>query len=84
MLEPSATLRTRANKPTAHRLPCAGLPVHRPAVPSARLQGPDPERREFSQAGAAGRDDDSGPFPCPVIAGPVSFTLCVNEARSAN
>ncbi len=36
------------------------------------------------QAGAAGGDDDSDPFPCPGIAGPDSFTLRVNEARLTN
>ena len=36
------------------------------------------------QAGDAGRDDDRGPFPCPGIAGLVSFTLRVNEARLTN
>jgi hypothetical protein len=28
--------------------------------------------------------DDSGPFPCPGIAGSVSFTLRVNDARLTN
>ena len=36
------------------------------------------------QAGDAGGDDDSGRFPCPGIAGPVSFALRVKEARLAN
>jgi hypothetical protein len=36
------------------------------------------------QAGGAGVDDDSGPFPCPGIAGVVSFTLRVNDARLTN
>jgi len=40
--------------------------------------------RELEQAGEAGRSDDSGPFPCPGLAGLVSFTLCVNEARLTN
>ena len=37
-----------------------------------------------SQAGGAGVDDDSGPFPCPWSAGLVSFTLRVNDARLTN
>jgi hypothetical protein len=36
------------------------------------------------QAGAACGDDDSGPFPCPGIAGWGSFTLRVNDARLTN
>jgi hypothetical protein len=36
------------------------------------------------QAGVAGVDDDSGPFPCPGIAALPSFTLRVNEARLTN
>ena len=39
---------------------------------------------QHSQAGNAGVNDDSGPFPCPGIAGLGSFTLRVNEARLAN
>jgi hypothetical protein len=37
-----------------------------------------------NQAGRAGVDDASGPFPCPGIAGIVSFTLRVNDARLTN
>ena len=37
------------------------------AAPSSRCRQP-------SQAGVAGVDHDSGPFPCPGIAGLVSFT----------
>ena len=36
------------------------------------------------QAGVAGGGDESGPVPCPWIAGLVSFTLRVNEARLSN
>ena len=36
------------------------------------------------QAGVAGGDDDSGPFPCLGIAGLGSFTLRVNDARLTN
>ena len=47
------------------------------AAPSSRCRQP-------CQAGAAGGDDDSGPFPCPGIAGLGSFTLRVNDARLTN
>ena len=47
------------------------------------LTGGHPSRKH-EQAGVAGVDDDSGPFPCPGIAGLISFTLRVNEARLAN
>jgi len=40
--------------------------------------------RQHSQASDAGGDDESGPFPCPGIAGPDSFTLRVNEALFAH
>ena len=43
-----------------------------------------PSLTQRGQADGAGRTDDSGPIPCPGIAGPDSFTLRVNEARLAN
>ena len=43
-----------------------------------------PSLTQYGQAGGAGWIDGSGPFPCPGIAGPDSFTLRVNEARLAN
>ena len=43
-----------------------------------------PSLTQHGQAGGAGWIDGSGPFPCPGIAGPVSFTLRVHEARLAN
>jgi len=42
------------------------------------------EAEQPGQAGVAGGDDDSGPFPCPGIAGLGSFTLRVNDARLTN
>ena len=51
--------------------------------PSRPLTGGHPSR-EHGKAGGAGRDHDSGSFPCPGSADPDSFTLRVNEARLAN
>lgn len=56
---------------------------HRLPPPSRPLTGCHPSR-EHGKAGGAGRDHDSGPFPCPGIAGSDSLTLRVNEARLAN
>ena len=56
--------------------------------PMSKAQRLAPDGRssltQHGQAGVAGGDDDSGPFPCPGIAGLGSFTLCVNDARLAN
>jgi hypothetical protein len=43
-----------------------------------------PSLAQHGLAGCAGGDHDGGPFPRPWLAGPVSFTLRVNEARLAN
>jgi len=52
-------------------------------MPRSRLRlHRDAEQQD--QAGGAGVDDDSGPFPCPGIACVVSFTLRVNDARLTN
>jgi hypothetical protein len=58
---------------------------------SSRCQRPQrlapdglPSLTQHGQAGGAGRDDHSGPFPCPGTAGLVSFPLRVNETRLAN
>jgi len=46
------------------------------------LTGCHPSRNTVRQALPA--ESRGGPFPCPGIAGPDSFTLRVNEARLAN
>jgi hypothetical protein len=43
-----------------------------------------PTPRGHDQAGEGGRDDASGPFPCPGIAGSDSFPLRENDARWTN
>ena len=52
----------------------------------AQRLAPDgrPSLTQHGQAGDAGGDDDSGPFPCPGITGLGSFTLRVNDARLTN
>jgi len=61
-------------------LRCASSRCQWPSV--SPLTGCHPA--QFGQAGDAGKADDSGPFPCPGIAGLGSFTLRVNDARSTN
>jgi hypothetical protein len=46
------------------------------------LTGCRPSRNTFRPALPA--ESRGGPFPCPGIVGPDSFTLRVNEARLAN
>ena len=53
---------------------------HRPNV--SPLKGCHPSRDTARPAMPA--EPRGGPFPCPGIAGLVSFTLRVNEARLAN
>jgi len=65
----AATLRAR--RPVRSPMQRSRLRLHRDA-------------EQPGQAGIAGWDDDSGPFPCPGIAGVVSFTLRVNDARLTN
>ncbi len=71
------------------RVPAArGRAVALRVEPLSKAQrlAPDglPSLTQHAQAGGAGGDDDSGPFPCPGFVGLVSFTLRVNEARLAN
>lgn len=61
-------------------LRCASSRCQRPSV--STLSGCHPSRNTVTPAVPAVAR--SGPFPCPGIAGPHSFTLRVNEARLAN
>ena len=71
------------------RVPAArGRAVALRVEPLSKAQrlAPDglPSLTQHGQAGVAGGIHDSGPFPCPGIAGPDSFTLRANDARLTN
>ena len=78
----AATLRARWRAGCRRTAASGALPVRSPMQRSRLRLHRDAEQP--SQAGGAGVDDDIGPFPCPGIAGLVSFTLRVNEARLTN
>ena len=61
-------------------LRCASSRCQRPSV--SPLSGCHPSRNTVRPAEPA--ETRCGPFPCPWIVGPDSFTLRVNEARLAN
>jgi len=78
----AASLRARLRAGWRRTATLWALPVRSPMQRSGLRLHRDAEHR--GQAGIAGRGDDSGPFPCPGIAGVVSFTLRVNDARLTN
>ena len=71
------------------RVPAArGRAVALRVEPLSKAQRLAPDERpsltQHGQAGVAGGDVNSGPFPCLGIAGLGSFTLRVNDARLTN
>ena len=68
----AATLRARWRAGWRRTAARGAWPVRSPMQRSRLRLHRDAEQP--SQAGAAGGDDDSGPFPCPRIAGLASFT----------